>query len=160
MISLITNSAEQTKKLGRFLSGYLKPGDVVAMSGELAAGKTTMIQGICEGLNVKEQVKSPTYTLVNEYNGNFPVYHIDCYREHRLNEWLEIGINEYLYNGGVSIIEWADKIVEILPKDSIRIDIYHKMQAENSRNITISAKKEFEQSFKRAVSSFLRFDNV
>ncbi|HCK98505.1 MAG TPA: tRNA (adenosine(37)-N6)-threonylcarbamoyltransferase complex ATPase subunit type 1 TsaE [Candidatus Marinimicrobia bacterium] len=144
MITVVTRSAIETEALGEKLSRLLKKGSVVAFVGDLASGKTTMIRGICRGLKIQQQVESPTYTLVNEYNGKVPVYHMDCYREHRIEEWLELGVNDYFYGDGISLVEWADTIQELIPETAIRIVINHRIEEENCREIRIQTSGEQE----------------
>lgn len=142
-----TFSAKETETMGYHLGKIFQAGQVVALIGELAAGKTTLVKGICQGLDVRQPVDSPTFTLVNEYHGRLPVYHIDCYREQRLTEWLELGINEYFYGDGVTIVEWAERIETLLPPDTIWIYIKHDIDFENHRVFEIVAPKEIYQKF-------------
>lgn len=151
MISFETHSAKQTHECGRLIARYLKPGDVLAFTGNLAAGKTTMIKGVCEVLKVRQNVDSPTFTLVNEYNGKYPVFHIDCYREQRIIEWLELGIQEYLYGNGVSLVEWADGITPLLPPSTIHIKIGQVMENETLRQILIEAGNSIETGIRNAL---------
>ena len=145
MIRLTTHKADETREFGKRLATCLRQGAVVALSGDLAAGKTTMIQGICRGLKVQQPVESPTYTLVNEYRGEIPIYHIDCYREQRLEEWLELGIEEYFYGDGITLVEWAERIEELLPQNCLRISIDQDMQDANCRYIKLDAEPEIER---------------
>lgn len=151
MLKLRTHAARETRAFGERLAPYLSEGAIVALSGELAAGKTTMIQGICTGLAVDGGVESPTFTLVNEYRGRRPVYHIDCYREQRLDEWLELGIYEYLYGNGVTLIEWAERIEPLLPEHTIHIRISHLMTDEEGREIELWGCPELEKNLKKSV---------
>jgi tRNA threonylcarbamoyladenosine biosynthesis protein TsaE len=144
MVEITSHSAGQTESLGEQLATLLKAGSIVAFDGELAAGKTTMIRGICHGLHVRTPVQSPTFTLINEYQGKLPVYHLDCYRERRKQEWLALGIEDYLYGKGVTLIEWADAIRELMPQSSIRIIMNHVMIEENSRAICFQALPDTE----------------
>ena len=118
-----SESPEQTFHWGEGLGRILGAGDVVALVGELGAGKTTLTQGIARGLEVSNEgyVTSPTFTLINEYQGRIPVYHLDCYRLDSPAEFEDLGIEEYLQGSGVAIIEWAEKIVSLLPDDYVRI---------------------------------------
>ena len=138
MFALITRSPQETHRLGKRIADCLDAGSVVALRGDLAAGKTTLIKGICEGLAVQQAVESPTYTLVNEYQGRLPVYHMDCYREHRLAEWLELGVQEYFFGEGVTLIEWAGRIESILPEDVLYIDMDHVQTDHDCRQIRMS----------------------
>ena len=130
-----TMNPEGTVRLGEDLSKYLERGDVLALIGELASGKTTFIQGMMRGLNYTKSVTSPTFTLVNEYDAIFPVIHIDCYREDNLNRWIKIGFHDYINSENIVIIEWADKISSLLPDDHIQIKFTHK--GKNNREITL-----------------------
>ena len=130
-----TVNPEETIQLGEDLSSYLEPGDIFALIGELASGKTTFIQGILRGLNYLKPVTSPTFTLINEYDAIYPVIHIDCYREENLNRWIKIGFHDYINGENIVIIEWADKISSLLPHDHIQIKFMHKGQ--DKREITL-----------------------
>jgi len=132
-----TRSAAETIDLGRKIGAVLKPNDVIALTGQLGAGKTTLIQGIAEGIGVKDYVTSPTFIIINEYAGRLPFYHIDLYR---LDEGLEIadlGIEEYFNRGGVCVIEWAEKLGELLPQAAAKIEI--EWISENEREICLSS---------------------
>ena len=120
---IITNSPRETILLGENFSRLLKKKDVVAFFGDLAAGKTTLIKGICRGKEIETRVDSPTYTLINEYQGEIPIYHIDCYREENTKGWVEIGIEEYFYGDGITLVEWAEKIQDLLPSEYIQVSI-------------------------------------
>ncbi|HMA62739.1 MAG TPA: tRNA (adenosine(37)-N6)-threonylcarbamoyltransferase complex ATPase subunit type 1 TsaE [bacterium] len=135
---IVTNSEQKTISLGHNFSRLLKKGDVLALRGDLAAGKTTLIKGICKGLGVTQDVESPTFTLINEYSGHLPVYHIDCYREHSIRGWIDIGIEEYLYSDGITFIEWASMIEELLPQDRIDINIEQNFDDQNWRGFTFT----------------------
>jgi len=115
-----SNSAEETRRFGEWLSQFLEPRDVVGLAGELGAGKTMLVQGIGRGLGVSEQVKSPSFTIVNEYSGSLPLYHVDLYRVNS-EDFFKLGLEEYLYGDGVVAIEWADKIQGFFPGDGIYI---------------------------------------
>jgi len=145
MIDLTSSSAAETERLGEIIASQLNRGDVLAFVGDLAAGKTTTIRGICRGLKIQQQIESPTYTLVNEYIGKIPVYHMDCYRENRLDEWLELGINDYFFGEGITLVEWADTIAELIPDTAIRIWLNHNLSTENSRQIRIEASATIEK---------------
>lgn len=121
MVKVITRSAEETLKLGEQLGRELEPGDIVALYGELGAGKTTLTKGIARGLEIKTEVVSPTFTLIHEHQGRVPLYHIDLYRLTDEEEIWNLGIEDYLYNAGVTIVEWAERMPSLLPE--IRLDI-------------------------------------
>lgn len=124
MKELISESEEQTKKIAREFAEGLNMGDVVCLEGELGAGKTQFVKGMATAFDIDEShVQSPTFTLINEYEGSLPLYHFDCYRMESVKEALEIGAEEYFYGEGVSVIEWPDRIREILPPEAIWITI-------------------------------------
>jgi tRNA threonylcarbamoyladenosine biosynthesis protein TsaE len=137
LLDLATDSPEQTKALGRALSGVLAPGDVVSLTGDLGAGKTTLIQGAAEGLGVSEPVLSPTFTLVREYVGDQRVYHLDVYRLDRLHEVLDLGFEEILDRGGVVFVEWGDAIQALLPDAYLQIELLVN-EADDRRLVFIS----------------------
>ena len=123
-----TVNAQGTVQLGEDLSRYIEKGDVFALVGELASGKTTFIKGMLRGLKYTKSVTSPTFTLINEYDAMFPVVHVDCYREENLNRWIKIGLHDYINSENIVIIEWAEKISSLLPYDHIQINFIHKGQ--------------------------------
>lgn len=124
MDKLIIKDEKQTKEFGLSLADKLKPGSVVALIGDLGTGKTALTKYIAEGLGVKDVITSPTFTIVQEYyDGRLPLYHFDVYRINDVEEMYEIGYEEYFFGEGVSIVEWADLITEIIPEESIIINI-------------------------------------
>ena len=103
----------------------LRPGDVVALIGDLGVGKTCLTQGIARGVGIHEDqtVNSPSYILINEYTGEIPVYHIDLYRLQRLEDIVALGLEDYLEGDGICVIEWADRMSELLPESHIQVRI-------------------------------------
>jgi tRNA threonylcarbamoyladenosine biosynthesis protein TsaE len=120
---LSSGSPDQTYTWGTAIGTLLGRGDVVALVGELGAGKTTLTQGIVRGLGVADEyyIGSPTFTLINEYEGRVPVYHLDFYRIEFPSEVVHLGLEEYLDGDGVAIIEWADKIEALLPEEHMMV---------------------------------------
>lgn len=119
MPSIISHSAAETFALGRDFAARLRAGSVLALAGDLGAGKTHFVKGLAAGLGLAAEVTSPTFTLIHEYSGGrLPLFHIDCYRLESADELLAIGLDEYLRGGGVTAIEWADKFPELLPADA------------------------------------------
>src|SRR3974390_3491687 len=111
-----TGSVEETIALGEGFSKKLKEGNVVALFGDLGTGKTHFIKGICRGLGVHEHVASPTFTIVNEYDARgIKICHFDCYRIQSEKEMTDIGFDEYIFNSNICLIEWADRIENLLP---------------------------------------------
>ena len=133
----VTLDPLETIQLGEYFATFIEKGDVFAFVGELASGKTTFIKGILKGLNFDKPVTSPTFTLVNEYDAKYPVIHIDCYREDELERWIKLGMNDYMDEENVVIIEWADKMISLLPINTIQIRFTHK--SITSRKIILSA---------------------
>jgi tRNA threonylcarbamoyladenosine biosynthesis protein TsaE len=123
----VAASETETRAIGGRLVDALGPGDVVALYGTLGAGKTQFVKGVCAALGIpEEQVHSPTFTLVNEYAGAaFPVYHFDAYRIERVNEFFELGYEEYFYGDGVCLIEWPERVEALLPEGTIRFHLVH-----------------------------------
>jgi tRNA threonylcarbamoyladenosine biosynthesis protein TsaE len=122
-MTLTSRSPQETDAAGETLGRILPPGAVVALTGALGAGKTCFIQGLVRGLGVKVRATSPTFTLVNEYRGAMPVYHVDAYRIRSVAELVELGLEEYLDGSGVTVIEWADRAEPLLPARTIRVHI-------------------------------------
>jgi len=132
-INSISKSYEDTFQLGMDLSKKIKSGDVIGLIGELASGKTSFVKGILKGLEYKYDVTSPTFTLVNEYNAKIKVVHIDFYREINIERWNNIGIQDILNNDAIIIIEWADLLLDLLPKNMVKI--YFNHLSDNQREI-------------------------
>jgi len=134
---MITNSAEETMLAGEKLAKALKPGDVIALSGNLGSGKTTFTKGIGRGLGVKdpERINSPTFVLIREYKGEVPLYHLDLYRLGNLEEIENLAIEEYIYGDGVTVIEWAERMAPILPEKHILVKF--KFRGPNKREVSI-----------------------
>ncbi len=131
-----TKSPEETIELGKKIGSLLKKGDIIAMQGTLAAGKTTITKGIALSLGIKDDITSPTFCLISEYEGKMPLYHMDVYRLNGIEDFETLGAEDMLYGEGVSIIEWSEKIMEELPKRTIILKI--EVQDDNTRNITLS----------------------
>lgn len=124
-----SNSVEDTLNIAFHFAKQLKAGDVVLLYGNLGAGKTHFTKGIAKYFGINQQkVSSPTFTLINEYGGDIPIYHFDCYRIKNENEALEFGAEEYIYGDGISIIEWPDKIINLLPENAKEVHIEHTGQ--------------------------------
>ena len=122
-LTSVCPSPEDTRALGERLGSALGPGSVVACIGELGAGKTCFLQGLCRGLGVESDVTSPTFVLINQYRGRVPVYHLDAYRTASLTELVDLGVEEILHGEGVTVIEWADKLLPLVPAHAITVTI-------------------------------------
>lgn len=115
---------QETRRFGHELADRLAAGNVVALIGDLGTGKTALTKSIAEGLGIEDVITSPTFNIVKEYDtGRLPLYHFDVYRIGDIDEMYELGYEEYFYGQGVSIVEWADLIEDIIPEDAIRINI-------------------------------------
>lgn len=138
-MEIISKSANATKNIGRLIAKNLKTSDIVCLFGELGSGKTVLAKGIAKGLNIDEaKVISPTFVLIREHNkGRLPLYHFDLYRLKNPCEISALGYEEYLYGDGVSVIEWADRLRSLLPKDFLKIELLFKPHSQ--RIIKISA---------------------
>ncbi len=124
-------NAEETEAFGLALAKRLKAGDIIAMTGNLGAGKTTLTKSIAAGLGIEEMVNSPTFTIVQEYRGGrLPLYHFDVYRVSDPDELFEIGYEDYFFGDGVCVVEWANQIEELMPEYTIWIDISYGKQEE------------------------------
>ena len=121
--TISTQSAEETRAAGQRLAGSLGPGDVVALTGELGAGKTCFVQGLARGLGAGTWATSPTFVLVNEYRAALPIHHVDAYRVAGPAEMVDVGLLELIDGGGVTVIEWADRVAALLPERTIHVSI-------------------------------------
>ena len=135
MLTFITHSPEETIALGEKIGSKLVKGDVIAMQGTLAAGKTTKTKGIAKALGIDETITSPTFCLISEYYGKMPLYHMDVYRLEGGEDFVNLGTDDMIYGDGVSIIEWSEKIMNELPKRTIILKI--TPQDDGSRKIEI-----------------------
>ena len=135
MLTFFTHSADETTALGYKIGKKLKKGDIIAMQGTLAAGKTTITKGIAQALDISEEITSPTFCLISEYYGKMPLYHMDVYRLDGTEDFINLGVDDLLYGDGVCIIEWSEKIMDELPKNTIILRILP--QDDNSRKIEI-----------------------
>ncbi|MDD2296619.1 MAG: tRNA (adenosine(37)-N6)-threonylcarbamoyltransferase complex ATPase subunit type 1 TsaE [Sphaerochaetaceae bacterium] len=128
-------SEEETKEVGRQLGKIATSGTVVSLRGPLGAGKTIIAKGIAEALGITEAIVSPTFTLVQEYEGRLPMHHLDLYRIDGIEDFEGIGGEELLYSAGITVIEWSEKIEELLPSETIRVTL--QIQKDGSREIAI-----------------------
>ena len=137
-MEFVTNSPEQTEQLGQRLGAVLPAGAVVAFTGDLGAGKTAFTRGLARGLGIPGQVTSPTFTIVNEYEGGrLPLFHFDMYRLGSSDELFDIGWEDYLARGGVCAVEWSEIVDDALDGDCVRVDI-RRGEGDSVRHITIT----------------------
>jgi tRNA threonylcarbamoyladenosine biosynthesis protein TsaE len=140
MFEFIIDSVDSTIKLGKELGSRVNPGDILCLNGDLGAGKTHFSKGIALGLGIEDHITSPTFTIVNEYDGGrLKLYHFDVYRVNDPDEIYAIGFDEYIFDKGVSIIEWSNYIEELIPEEYLSIEIKKlPEQGENFRKIVIN----------------------
>jgi tRNA threonylcarbamoyladenosine biosynthesis protein TsaE len=138
-------NVEETFQLGKRFASLLIPGDIVALYGELGSGKTVFVQGACAGLDVQEYVTSPSFTLIHEYSGKIPVYHLDFYRLNSVSEIEDLDLDRYYRCDGVAFIEWAERSESLLPRMRFSIqlsrEIQHDSQNINFRHIYLKPPK-------------------
>lgn len=130
-------SEDETRALAGRIARHLGPSSFLALEGELGAGKTTFVQGLCAALEVTEPVASPTFVLLRVYRGHWPVYHFDAYRLEGPQDLGDLGADEYFWGDGITVLEWADRVTAALPSD--RLDIRLRVVAEGRRRVEVSA---------------------
>ncbi|MDQ0202156.1 tRNA (adenosine(37)-N6)-threonylcarbamoyltransferase complex ATPase subunit type 1 TsaE [Neobacillus ginsengisoli] len=144
-----TANPEETSQFAEKIAGFLQPGDLIALEGDLGAGKTTFTKGLARGLEIKKTVNSPTFTIIKEYKGRLPLYHMDVYRV--ADSYEDLGFDEYFEGDGVTVVEWAHLIGEQLPGEHLAIFLYH--EDEEKRKIVLMPKgKRYEQLCKEIFS--------
>jgi tRNA threonylcarbamoyladenosine biosynthesis protein TsaE len=138
-VTIESSTHADTVRLGRLIAGLLQPGMVIALVGDLGAGKTTLVKGIASGLlNIDErEVTSPTFTIVQEYSGAMPLYHVDAYRLDSALDLEAVGFEDYIDGNGVTVIEWADRITDALPPETLTISI--EQHDEHKRCVLLQA---------------------
>lgn len=138
---LETSGENETVEAGAALAKRLAPGDVLAFYGDLGAGKTAFIRGVARGLGIESRISSPTFTIVNEYEGPVPLFHFDMYRLGSSDELFEIGWEDYLVRGGVCCVEWTENVEDAMPPDAIAVRI--EKTGGNTRRITVTGGGRF-----------------
>jgi tRNA threonylcarbamoyladenosine biosynthesis protein TsaE len=131
-LSVSSRSPEETRILGAALAPVMVPGDVVSLSGDLGAGKTVFVQGLARALGVETHVTSPTFTIVHEYRGRYPVVHLDVYRLDSFQEVLDLGFDELLDPQAILVVEWGDAVAPLLPRRYLGVEILHAEPGEES----------------------------
>jgi tRNA threonylcarbamoyladenosine biosynthesis protein TsaE len=135
LLNLVTESPEETQRLGTRLGKLAQVSDVFLLVGGLGAGKTCLTQGIAWGLDIEGYATSPSFVVVNQYQGRLPLYHIDLYRLDRLEEVIELGLDDYLYGRGVCVVEWAEKALDMFPKEHLLVEMSYL--SDTSRNLVL-----------------------
>lgn len=135
---------ESTVRLARYLGSRVKPGDILVLVGELGAGKTTFTKEFGKAMGISSIITSPTFTLVNEYGGEPPLYHFDTYRLEEVEDVDELGFDDYFFGNGVCVIEWGERIEEFLPRDRLRLEILNGEGEERSYRLTATGPRSEE----------------
>ena len=138
VIEIETETADRTREVGQALASMLEPRDTVVLTGDLGAGKTTLVQGIGRGLGVEDQVASPTFTLVREYTGRLDIAHVDVYRLERVQDVLDLALDELGGPERVLLIEWGDAVSDLLPEDRLRVELTTEPADTETRRIVIT----------------------
>lgn len=142
----ISNSPEETIRFGENIGNQLQKGDLIALNGDLGAGKTSLIKGIAKGLRSQDDITSPSFSIINEYTGIVPIFHFDFYRIDKPEDIEGLGYEEYFFSKGVTLIEWAKTIIDYLPEDLLLISIFMDYQNIFTRKIVFEPKgKRFER---------------
>jgi tRNA threonylcarbamoyladenosine biosynthesis protein TsaE len=145
----ISKKPEETMGFSEKLGSLLQPGDVLALEGDLGAGKTTFTKGLAKGLDIKRNVNSPTFTIIKEYHGRLPLYHMDVYRVE--DSFEDLGFDEYFEGNGVTVVEWAHLVKEQLPEELLTIYLY--LDDHDSRRLVLEPKgKRYEELCKEIMS--------
>jgi len=141
-LKLNSHSPEQTQLLGSYLGELAQKADVFLLIGELGTGKTCLVQGIARGLGVKEYAFSPSFVILREYHGRLPLYHIDFYRLDHIEEIADLGLEEYFCGDGVCVVEWAEKGLQVVPRDNLFITIDYIPDSQTGRSICLKPQGE------------------
>jgi len=151
-LSLHTENEKETHALGRRLGTLCENGDVILLSGELGTGKTCLVRGMAQGLDVAETPFSPSFVLVREYRGRLPLYHMDFYRIDKPEEVVDLAIEDYLNSGGVCAIEWAERAEGLLPRDALTITLSYVPSREMARGLDLQASGDRHEKLLQALA--------
>jgi tRNA threonylcarbamoyladenosine biosynthesis protein TsaE len=138
VIEIETQTADKTREVGEALASMLQPRDTVVLTGDLGAGKTTLVQGIGRGLGVEDHVASPTFTLVREYTGRLDIAHVDVYRLERVQDVVDLALDELGGPDRVLLIEWGDAVADLLPEDRLRVELRTEGADADTRRIVMT----------------------
>jgi tRNA threonylcarbamoyladenosine biosynthesis protein TsaE len=155
IVTIVSRSPEETVELGRRIAHLVRPGDIIALTGELGTGKTCLTQGIGRGLGVPAEqfVRSASFVIANRYDGVYPIWHIDAYRLDNPADFVALGYEELIDSGSVAVIEWAEKAGELLPARAVRIALAHVAPTERQIQIDFrSIPADRKAEWKRALS--------
>lgn len=136
-VEYLSRRESETEDLGERLAGALRPGDVVALRGDLGAGKTAFVRGLARGLGCRGRVSSPTFTIVSEHSGPLPLFHFDMYRLSGPEELCDVGWEDYLARGGVCAVEWSERVESVLPPETVTVTLRPDPEDPDRRHITV-----------------------
>jgi tRNA threonylcarbamoyladenosine biosynthesis protein TsaE len=152
---IISRSVRDTLQFGKRLARYVRKGDIICLSGDLGSGKTVLTKGIAQGLNIdKKEVVSPTFILMRQYDGRMPLYHFDLYRIQDAGQILDLGYEEYLFDQGVSVIEWAERLGSLAPEACLNIRL--ELAGDRKRRIIITASGDRYKGVLRTINEDTR----
>ena len=161
ILHLTVRSIDETILIGELLGKTLKKGSIIALNGNLGAGKTVLAKGIARGLGVEQEPNSPTFVILNTYEGKYPLYHFDFYRLSTASELEDLNYKDYFYGDGITVVEWAERIKDVFPdaRLSIKIEIPDNIENDDSaqlRDIRIKGEEKWLLSFKNTVEQALQ----
>lgn len=163
-MEILSQSVNQTIKIGRIIARNLKSGDIICLFGELGSGKTVLVKGIAQGLGIKrDEVISPSFVLIRQHHqGKLPLYHFDLYRLKTASAILGLGYEEYFYDQGASVIEWADRLKYLLPQNFLKIELSYKSDTQRLLNFTAigSRYKELLKKIHKEIYIERRFSQI
>ncbi|MGM0411372.1 MAG: tRNA (adenosine(37)-N6)-threonylcarbamoyltransferase complex ATPase subunit type 1 TsaE [Bacillota bacterium] len=154
---IITNGENETIKLGKYIGQEAKSSQLILLKGELGSGKTRLVKGMAKALNLKDNVSSPTYNLVNEYRGYIALYHFDLYRLDSEMDLINIGFEDYLYRDGIVVIEWPELALDFINDDYLLLKF--KFISEKERKIEFEAKGKNSKKLLKGLSNYVNFRN-
>jgi len=140
-MKIVTHSPEETQALGRTLGKTVQPGDLVLLCGDLGSGKTCLVKGIAQGLDIQDTVRSPTFVLVATHPGRLTLHHIDLYRLDDLREADDLGMDEYLEGNGICVVEWADKAMPLFPQEYLLVEMKYQDEQQRLLRLTSHGKR-------------------
>lgn len=153
-IVLISCNEKDTQNIGYYIGQRVKAGDIILLYGDLGSGKTVLTRGIAKGAGVESRVTSPTFIIMNQYPGNCPIFHFDLYRLSDSEELYDLDFEDYLYGDGIAIVEWPEKMAELLPKEYLKVTINKLEDDDNKRIIKISSYGEKYESYKEVFKGY------
>jgi tRNA threonylcarbamoyladenosine biosynthesis protein TsaE len=158
MLEVVTHSPEETQEFGKHCGELAQPGDIFLLIGDLGAGKTCLTQGIAFGLGIKEYALSPTFVIMRQLRGRLSLYHVDLYRLDRLEETEDLGLDDYFYGDGISVVEWAEKALALMPPEYLLIEIEYL--ADNQRRLRFKPKGQRYENLVQELAKYTGHDST